>query len=84
MPLTERDVADLERFLGSAEHKAALQRMYGAIRESSESQVLHALLVIGMRRVEDEVAEQSYAAEAEEERGTRIQRQRAARRRPRG
>ena len=81
LPLTERDIADLDRLLGSAAHKAALQNMYGAVRESSESQGLHALLVIGLRRVEDAVAEQSYAAEAEEQRATRAQRQRAARRR---
>lgn len=63
LPLTARDVAALKKLLGSAAHKAALRGMV-RVDKDSESQVLHALVVLGLRAVEEQVEEASYAAMA--------------------
>ena len=79
LPLNERDLADLARLRGSAAHKSALRSLAYGEKDSSESAILHALVRIGLQRVEDQVAEASYAAEAKEQRATRDRRQAAAR-----
>ena len=79
LPLNERDLADLAKLRGSALHKKALRSLVYGEKDTSESAILHALVRIGLQRVEDQVAEASYAAEAEEQRATRDQRQAAAR-----
>ena len=79
LPLSERDVAALAKLRGSAVHKNALRSLAYGEKGTSESAILHALVRIGLQRVEDQVAEASYAAEADEQRATRDLRQAAAR-----
>src|SRR5262249_11823785 len=61
LPLTERDLEDLER-LHDAEspQRRALRELLGCEPGSSDAQVLHALLVLGLRRVEEQVEEEGY------------------------
>ena len=84
LPLTERDVADIAKLRGSRVELAALESLVNVdLSNSSEAQVLHAVLEAGLRAVREQADEQGYAALAEEQRATRQLRQAVARRRRR-
>jgi hypothetical protein len=61
LPLTERDLEDLRR-LHDAEspQRRALRQLLGSEPGRSDAQVLHALLVVGLRCVEEQVEEEGY------------------------
>ena len=61
LPLTQRDLEDLER-LHDAEspQRRALRLLLGSEPGTSDAQMLHALLVVGLRRVEEQVEEEGY------------------------
>ncbi len=61
LPLTQRDLEDLGR-LHDAEspQRRALRLLLGSEPGTSDAQMLHALLVVGLRRVEEQVEEEGY------------------------
>ena len=61
LPLTPKDLDDLARLhdLESPERRA-LRQMLGSEPGSSDAQVLHALLVVALRRVAEQVEEEGY------------------------
>lgn len=85
LPLSHRDLHELERLRSSAARRSALADMVGAGAEEhlSEAQLLRAVFAAGLRAVEERLAEESYAAEAIERRaGSAGQRASDRRRRP--
>ena len=61
LPLTQRDLEDLGR-LRDAEspQRRALRVLLGSEPGTSDAQMLHALFVVGLRRVEEQVEEEGY------------------------
>ena len=61
LPLTERDLEDLGRLHDKeSPQRQALRHLLGSEPGSSDAQVLHALLVVALRRVEEQVEEEGY------------------------
>ena len=87
LPLTERDLEDLRRLHDAASpQRRALRQLLGFEPGSSDAQMLHALLVVGLRRVEEQVEEEGYrqlalarTRDEEAELGTLRQRRRSRR-----
>lgn len=68
LPLTQRDLRDLSLLAGSPARRTALFALVDVdvsdTEDVSESQLLHALLKVGLRAVAERAEEDSYAAEA--------------------
>lgn len=68
LPLTARDLRDLDVLAGSDAHRAALYALADVdlpgTQSVSEAQLLHTILEVGLRAVANRVEEESYAAEA--------------------
>lgn len=66
LPLSERDLQDLELLRSSPDRRGALEALVHAKFPSttSEAQLLSALLAVGLNAVEQKLAEDSYASEA--------------------
>lgn len=81
LPLSPRDLRDLQTLRGSAPHRAALSDLAGAQLDegSSEAAVLHAVWAAGMRALIDRVEDEGYVEMAADL--DRASRQAAARRR---
>ena len=83
LPLSERDLRNLEVMRGSTVHRMALSRLADVeVTEStSEATLLHAVLEAGLKAVECEVEAQGYA-QAAAEMDAAARRATARRRRP--
>lgn len=84
LPLTERDVADLNKLRGEPPTWEALWRLArqeAPTDEVTESVVIHAIFMVGLRAVQEAAEAGSYAAEAEDRRGEDAERRAVARRR---
>ncbi len=84
LPLTERDLADLNKLRGEPPVWAALwhlARQEAPTGEVTESVVIHAIFTVGLRAIQEEAEAASYAAEAEDRRGEDAERRATARRR---
>jgi hypothetical protein len=69
LPLTEGDLADLDRIRQSPSERAALEDLASVTfategRNGAESAFLHAILLAGIRAVREHAEEASYAADA--------------------
>lgn len=67
LPLSPRDVADLARLRESPSAIARLDLPDGDVTEAA---LLHAVLVVGLRAIEEATQERAYAELAEQYRGT--------------
>ena len=84
LPLTERDLADLDKLRVPGPGRAALARAVpGALPdgEITESALLHAVFEAGLRAVNETAEELSYAADAAAYEAEDTERRRIARRR---
>lgn len=63
VPLTERDLEDIAELLGTDTGREALS-VLGVPTSASEGQLLHALLLAGLRSAQHEQEALSYAAQA--------------------
>lgn len=81
LPLSDRDIREIEMLRGSGERRAALSHLVsGNLAEnSSEATVLHAVFEAGLRAVTQEIESRGYAELAEDY--TLADRKRVARRR---
>jgi hypothetical protein len=63
LPLSARDLEDLDKLRGSEAHRAALSHLVDTevSRDTSEASLLHAVLEAGMRAVQQQVEEEGYA-----------------------
>jgi len=86
LPLTTRDLRDLQLLTGSYAHRSALFALADVelpdTEDVSEAQLLHTVLEVGLRAVAERVAEESYAADAAERQAEDAGRRASARRRP--
>ena len=68
VPLTSEDLADLERLRTTAEERDVLNALIPASVEvtstSTEAQLVHAVIVVGLRAVHQGLADQSDATQA--------------------
>jgi hypothetical protein len=61
LPLTQRDLEDLGRLHDrESPQRRALRLLLGSEPGTSDAQLLHAVLVVGLRRVEEQVEEEGY------------------------
>jgi hypothetical protein len=83
LPLSERDLQDLELLRSSEARRAALAALAHAelSTSASEAQLLSALLAAGLSAVDQKLAEDSYAMEAIERRKTDAELRAVSRRR---
>jgi hypothetical protein len=65
LPLTERDLADLERLRGQTPERDALAELAGIEVESvTEAALLHMIFAAGLRAIRERVEERAYASAA--------------------
>jgi hypothetical protein len=65
LPLTERDLVDLERLRGQTPERAALSDLAGVPVESvTEAALLHMIFATGLRAIREKAEEQAYASAA--------------------
>jgi hypothetical protein len=65
LPLTERDLADLERLRGQTPERDALFDLYGVAVESvTEAALLHMIFAAGLRAIREKAEERAYASAA--------------------
>jgi hypothetical protein len=85
LPLTERDLADLERLRGRTPEREALAELAGVefVDSVAEAALLHMIFVAGLRAIREKAEERAYASAAadrlasgETEEGRRIARRR--------
>ncbi len=83
--LTADDLADLRRLRSTVEERDALNALipapYEVTSTSSEAQLLHAVLVAGLRAVREVLEDESYAADATAASASDTERRAMARRR---
>ena len=81
LPLSDRDIREIEMLRGSGERRAALSHLVSetVAEDSSEATVLHALVEAGLRAVTQEIEDRGYAEMAADY--TAADRRRVARRR---
>ena len=62
LPLTERDLADLERLRGQTPERDALSDLSGVAVESvTEAALLHLIFAAGLRAIREKAEERAYA-----------------------
>ena len=67
LPLTERDLADLERLRGQTPERDALSDLAGvAVEGVTEAALLHMIFTAGLRAVREKAEELAYASAAAE------------------
>jgi hypothetical protein len=67
LPLTERDLADLERLRGQTPERDALADLAGVVVEGvTEAALLHMIFTTGLRAVREKAEELAYASAAAE------------------
>jgi hypothetical protein len=67
LPLTERDVADLERLRAAGPERAVLSELAGVRVESvTEAALLNIIFPAGLRAIRDQAEERAYASAAAE------------------
>ena len=67
LPLTERDLADLERLRGQTPERDALSDLAGVVVEgATEAALLHMIFTAGLRAVREKAEEFAYASAAAE------------------
>jgi hypothetical protein len=84
LPLTERDLADLNKLRGEPPIWEALwhlARQDAPAGEVTESVVIHAIFTVGLRAIQEAAEAASYAADAEGRREADAERRAIARRR---
>jgi hypothetical protein len=84
LPLTERDLAELNKLRGeplSWNALWSLARQETPTGEVTESVVIHAIFTVGLRAIHEAAEAASYAADAEDRRGEDAERRSLARRR---
>lgn len=65
LPLTERDLADLERLRGQTPERDALAELSGVVVESvTEAALLHMIFAAGLRAIRERAEERAYASAA--------------------
>ncbi len=65
LPLTERDLADLERLRGHTPERDALAELAGVVVESvTEAALLHMIFAEGLRAIREKTEERAYAGAA--------------------
>ena len=65
LPLTERDLADLERLRGQTPERDALAELAGMVVESvTEAALLHMIFTEGLRAIRERAEERAYASAA--------------------
>jgi ectoine hydroxylase-related dioxygenase (phytanoyl-CoA dioxygenase family) len=65
LPLTERDLADLERLRGQTPERAALADLAGVVVEGvTEAALLHMIFAAGLRAIREKAEERAYASAA--------------------
>jgi hypothetical protein len=65
LPLTERDLADLERLRGHTPERDALAELAGVVVESvTEAALLHMIFAAGLRAIRERTEERAYASAA--------------------
>jgi hypothetical protein len=65
LPLTERDLADLERLRGRSPEREALAELAGVVVESvTEAALLHMIFAAGLRAIREKAEERAYASAA--------------------
>ena len=65
LPLTERDLADLERLRGQTPERDALADLAGIEVESvTEAALLHMIFTAGLRAIREKAEERAYASAA--------------------
>ena len=65
LPLTERDLADLERLRGQTPERDALSDLSGVAVESvTEAALLHLIFAAGLRAIREKAEERAYASAA--------------------
>ena len=65
LPLTERDLADLERLRGQTPERDALADLSGVAVESvTEAALLHMIFAAGLRAIREKAEEHAYASAA--------------------
>ena len=67
LPLTERDLADLERLRGQTPEREALSDLAGVVVEGvTEAALLHMIFAAGLRAIREKAEELAYASAAAE------------------
>ena len=67
LPLTERDLADLERLRGQTPERDALSDLAGVVVEGvTEAALLHLIFIAGLRAIREKAEELAYASAAAE------------------
>jgi hypothetical protein len=67
LPLTERDLADLERLRGQTPEREALSDLAGVVVEGvTEAALLHMIFAVGLQAVREKAEELAYASAAAE------------------
>jgi len=65
LPLTERDLADLQRLRGQTPERDALADLSGVAVESvTEAALLHMIFAAGLRAIREKAEERAYASAA--------------------
>jgi hypothetical protein len=65
LPLTERDLADLERLRGPTPERDALAELAGMeIQSVTEAALLHMIFAAGLRAIRERTEERAYASAA--------------------
>ncbi len=65
LPLTERDLADLERLRGQTPERDALSDLSGiAVEDVTEAALLHMIFAAGLRAIREKAEEHAYASAA--------------------
>jgi hypothetical protein len=65
LPLTERDLAELDRLRQQTPERAALARLCGAnVIDVTESSLLHTIFIVGLHVIREQAEEDAYATAA--------------------
>jgi uncharacterized protein YnzC (UPF0291/DUF896 family) len=71
LPLTERDLADLERLRQETPERAALSQLSGVdVIDVTESALLHMIFVAGLHAISEKAEERAYAMAAADRRAS--------------
>jgi hypothetical protein len=71
LPLTERDLVDLERLRGRSPEREALAELAGVVAETvTEAALLHMIFAAGLRAIREKAEERAYASAAADRRAS--------------